>query len=95
MKSLASYSDYFSISECRDLLFHVQEHHLTIPEIGSFLDEHKLQFIGFELEPRIAANYRLRFPQDSSMTSLASWHGFETENSATFASMYQFWIQKN
>jgi 2-polyprenyl-3-methyl-5-hydroxy-6-metoxy-1,4-benzoquinol methylase len=95
MKSLASYGDYFSISECRDLLFHVQEHHLTIPEINSFLNEHKLQFIGFELEPRIVANYRLRFPQDPSMTSLASWHVFEMENLATFAGMYQFWIQKN
>jgi 2-polyprenyl-3-methyl-5-hydroxy-6-metoxy-1,4-benzoquinol methylase len=95
MKSVANYADYFSISECRDLLFHVQEHQLTIPEIDSFLRRHNLQFIGFELAPGIVASYRFRFPEDRCMANLASWHVFETENPATFASMYQFWIQKS
>ena len=93
MKSVANYADYFSISECRDLLFHVQEHNLTIPDIDAFLRAHNLQFIGFELAPGIVASYRLRFPEDRSLADLASWHAFETENPATFASMYQFWIQ--
>jgi 2-polyprenyl-3-methyl-5-hydroxy-6-metoxy-1,4-benzoquinol methylase len=95
MRSVAQYADYFSLSECRDLLFHVQEHNLTIAEIAAFLDEHNLQFIGFELPPAILASYRLRFPDDHAMADLASWQAFETENPATFASMYQFWIQKS
>jgi hypothetical protein len=95
MKSVANYADFFSTSECRDLLFHVQEHHLTLPEIDSFLSRHNLHFIGFELAPGIAANYRYRFPEDRSMTKLASWQVFETENPITFASMYQFWIQNS
>jgi hypothetical protein len=37
----------------------------------------------------------LRFPQDRSMTDLASWQLFETENPATFASMYQFWVRSS
>jgi 2-polyprenyl-3-methyl-5-hydroxy-6-metoxy-1,4-benzoquinol methylase len=94
LRSLADYADYFSISECRDLLFHVQEHQLTLPEIKAFLCAQKLQFIGFELPPLIIANYRARFPGDRPMTDLASWHVFETENPSTFASMYQFWVQK-
>jgi SAM-dependent methyltransferase len=93
IKSVADYADYFSISECRDLLFHVQEHQLTIPEIDAFLRQYDLRFIGFELAPQIAANYRFRFPEDRPMANLATWHVFETENPATFASMYQFWIQ--
>jgi hypothetical protein len=28
------------------------------------------------------------------MTDLANWHRFETENPATFASMYNFWVRK-
>jgi len=94
MRSVADYADFFSTSECRDLLFHVQEHQLTLPEIEDFLRPHSLQFLGFELAAGIAANYRLRFPEDLSMTNLASWQTFETENPSTFASMYQFWIQK-
>jgi 2-polyprenyl-3-methyl-5-hydroxy-6-metoxy-1,4-benzoquinol methylase len=95
MRSVADYADYFSISECRDLLFHVQEHQLTIPEIDAFLREHDLRFIGFELAPQIVASYRFRFPEDRPLANLAAWHVFETENPATFASMYQFWIQKS
>jgi 2-polyprenyl-3-methyl-5-hydroxy-6-metoxy-1,4-benzoquinol methylase len=93
MKSVANYADYFSISECRDLLFHVQEHNLTIPEIEVFLRTHNLHFIGFELAPGIVASYRQRFPQDHPMADLTCWHLFETENPTTFASMYQFWVQ--
>ncbi len=93
MKSVAGYADYFSISECRDLLFHVQEHQLTLAEIASFLREHKLNFIGFELAPQTLANYRLRFPRDNAMTDLNAWETFEAQNPATFAGMYQFWVQ--
>jgi SAM-dependent methyltransferase len=94
MKSVAQFADFFTISECRDLLFHVQEHTLTIPQIGAFVREHNFTFVGFELPPQLAAGYRFRFPEDRSMTNLDSWNVFETENPATFASMYQFWIQK-
>ncbi len=54
-KGVATAGDFFSISECRDLLFHVQEQQLTIPEIKSFIAEHGLTFIGFEFEPPAAA----------------------------------------
>jgi SAM-dependent methyltransferase len=94
MKSLAGYADYFSISECRDLLFHVQEHQLTIAEIAAFLHEHRLDFIGFELAPQTLANYRSRFPQDRAMADLNGWEAFEMHNPATFAGMYQFWVQR-
>jgi 2-polyprenyl-3-methyl-5-hydroxy-6-metoxy-1,4-benzoquinol methylase len=95
MKSVALFADFFTISECRDLLFHVQEHTLSIPQISAFLREHNFRFIGFELPPQVAAGYRFRFPEDRPMTNLDSWNVFETENPATFASMYQFWIQKS
>ncbi len=94
MKSVASYADYFSISECRDLLFHVQEHQLMIAEIASFLREHGLNFLGFELAPQTLASYRLRFPQDRAMTDLKAWEEFEAQHPTTFAAMYQFWVQR-
>jgi SAM-dependent methyltransferase len=95
VKGIASHGDFFSISECRDLLFHVQEQQFTLPEIASFLEEHKLQLIGFEMHPAIAVKYRSRFPDDPAMTDLGSWELFERENPATFVAMYQFWIQKS
>jgi SAM-dependent methyltransferase len=95
LPSITSSPDFSSTSACRDLLFHVQEHQMTLPQIASFLAEQRLQFLGFALEPRTLERYRRRFPSDRSATNLANWHTFETENPNTFAAMYQFWVQRN
>ena len=86
--------DFFTISECRDMLFHVQEHRMTLPQIGAFLAEHDLAFLGFELDAMIKGRYQATFPGDRTMTDLDCWHAFERENPRTFAGMYQFWVQK-
>ena len=86
--------DFFSTSACRDLLFHVQEHQLTLPEIKAFIGENRLEFLGFELAGHSLEDFRRRFPADTTMTDLDLWHTFETENPLIFAGMYQFWIRK-
>ncbi len=92
LHGILSFSDFFSMSECRDLLFHVQEHQFTIPEIAAFLAEAGLVFVGFETLERNA--YLRRFPADAAATDLANWTVFESENPSAFAQMYQFWVQK-
>ena len=87
-------SDLFTISSCRDLLFHVQEHRVTLTGIERFLEENNLTFLGFEVAADILHAYRLRFPEDRAATNLAQWQIFEEENPDTFVGMYQFWIQK-
>jgi SAM-dependent methyltransferase len=87
--------DFFSTSECRDLLFHSQECRMTIPQIKSFLAENDLRFIGFEFAPQILQHYRSFFGGDNFMRDLDRWHAFETARPDTFAGMYQFWIQKD
>ncbi len=42
-------ADFFSISTCRDLLFHVHEHRMMLAGIEAFLRENKLAFLGFEI----------------------------------------------
>jgi hypothetical protein len=87
-------SDLFSLSACRDLLFHVQEHRLTLTAIETFLRENKLMFLGFEIAPEILHAYRMCFPEDPAATNLAQWRLFENEHPDTFVGMYQFWVQK-
>ena len=87
-------ADFYALSECRDLLFHVQEHRLSLPAIGRFLDEHGLQFIGFELDAQTMQKYAELFPKDEAMIDLANWHTFEGQNPDTFYGMYQFWVQR-
>jgi tetratricopeptide (TPR) repeat protein/SAM-dependent methyltransferase len=86
--------DFYNTSACRDLLFHVQEHRLTLPEISAFLERNGLSFLGFELDAPLLVKYGSQFPDDPAMTDLDHWHRFETENPDTFGSMYQFWVQK-
>lgn len=93
LHNITQFSDFFSMSECRDLLFHVQEHQFSIPQIADFLRESGFTFLGFETPAR--TGYLRRFPADRAATDLANWAVFESENPSTFAQMYQFWIQKN
>ena len=93
-KNLTASGDFCSTSGCRDLLFHVQEQRLTIPQIADFLADHGLAFIGFDLDHFTPQRYRARFPHDESMIDLASWDAFEREHPMTFSGMYQFWVQK-
>jgi hypothetical protein len=94
LQGLSKISDFYSTSECRDLLFHVQEHRLTLDQIESFLSESGLHFIGFELDPGVLHQYRMRFTGDPAGINLTNWARFEADNTDTFVAMYQFWIQK-
>jgi tetratricopeptide (TPR) repeat protein/SAM-dependent methyltransferase len=94
LRWLSRMSDFYSTSDCRDLLFHVQEHRLTLDQIESFLTEFGLDFIGFELDHGVLHQYRACFTDDPSATNLRNWARFEAENPDTFVGMYQFWIQK-
>ncbi len=88
-------ADFYNLSTCRDLLFHVQEHVFTPLEIKSCLDRLGLRFLGFELwNPATEAAYRARFPDDQALLSLDNWEAFEADNPAAFIHMYQFWARK-
>jgi 2-polyprenyl-3-methyl-5-hydroxy-6-metoxy-1,4-benzoquinol methylase len=92
LKRATEMLDFFSTSACRDLLFHTQEHQLTLPEISAFLSQNRLEFLGFDIDRHVLRTFRRRFPRDKAMTDLNLWHVFETENPAIFLGMYQFWI---
>ena len=92
---LLASADFFTISTCRDLLFHVQEHHLTLAGIGQFLDDHGLVLLGFSVDDDVLAAYRQRFADDPAATDLEHWQEFERDNPDTFAGMYQFWVQRS
>jgi SAM-dependent methyltransferase len=87
--------DFYSLSACRDLIFHVQEHRFTLPQIAGIIGDLDLGFVGFEwADPDAAARYRARFPEDRALTDLGNWHRLETDRPDTFVLMYQFWVRK-
>jgi tetratricopeptide (TPR) repeat protein/SAM-dependent methyltransferase len=93
-KDVALHSDFFATSECRDVLFHAQEHQMTLPEIADFIGSNGAEFLAFMLDEHILQQFKSSFPQDGALVDLALWHRFETDRPDTFAGMYQFWIRR-
>ena len=87
-------NDFYSLSECRDLCFHVQEHHFTTASLKEFLERENLIFCGFMLPCTIKTAYWRHFPEDRDATSWDNWGKFEEHHPLTFQSMYQFWAYK-
>ena len=85
--------DFYSLSSLRDLLFHVQEHRFTIPQIKHCLYNLGLKFCGFE-EYHLVQNFRLKYTGADDLYNLDKWQEYEEVNPHTFAGMYQFWCQK-
>ena len=92
-KKILNSSDFYSSSNLRDLLFHVQEHRFTIPQIRDCLSELGLKFCGFE-GGRIVSQFKLINTKKGDLYDLDRWHKYEEANPKTFKAMYQFWCQK-
>lgn len=94
VKAVLTRRDFYSISSCRDLLFHCQEFCYTTGEIADMLEELGLTFEGFDIpNAQIVKAYKQQFPDDPMMKDLSNWGAFETQNPDTFKGMYQFWCK--
>ena len=85
--------DFYSTSSVRDLIFHVQEHRYTLPQISNLLKKFDLEFLGFT-NSITKKEYSKIYPQDIKNTSLENWNDFEINNQDIFREMYQFWVRK-
>ena len=95
LKPLPLWRDFYNLSMFRDLVFHVNEHHFSIPLIQQHLAELDLRFICMRgLAPPLQARYRASFPQDTDGAAIANWARFEEEHPSTFMSMYGLVLQK-
>ena len=92
-KQILNSSDFYSLSELKDLLFHVQEHRFTIPQIQDCLSELGLKFCGFEAGKTVS-HFKLINTDADDPYDLDKWQTYEEANPNTFLGMYQFWCQK-
>ena len=92
-KKIILTNDFYSVSSLRDLLFHVQEHRFTIPQIENCLSILDMEFCGFESE-HIIQNFLAQNTNFNDLYDLRKWHEFEKNHPQTFGGMYVFWCQK-
>ena len=93
MAALFISPDFYSLSTCRDLLFHVQEHRFSVSQLAESIADLGLEFLGFELSGAAWRLYRDRFPGDPDGLDFANWAMFEQENPGYFGSMYRIWLR--
>ena len=96
-RSLADSTDFYTLSEVRDLLFHAHERPLTLEAIGAFLEEEKLEFLHMDVRPHIAEAFAASVDGghgESTALDLQAWANFERDNPDTFDGMYLFWVRK-
>ena len=89
----AATSDFFSLSECTDLLFHVQEHRYTFPKIRDMIERHGLELHHITVESDVRKLYTDMFPDDPQMLNWDHLNAFEQKYPETFAGMYKTWFK--
>ena len=75
------------------MIFHVQEHHFTLPILSKTLLNFNLEFLGFA-DLMLKSKYSDLYPNDKNNISLDNWNQFEIDNPNTFIGMYNFWVRK-
>ena len=89
-----NWREFWSLSECRDLLFHTQEHQYTWLIIQECLDQLGLEFIGLNGPRETFELYQRHFPGEETYSNLDNWHSLEQKHPDLFATMYNFWCRK-
>jgi SAM-dependent methyltransferase/tetratricopeptide (TPR) repeat protein len=90
--SLYEIRDFYTLNECRDLLFHPQEHQFTMVTLKRLLEALDLEFLGFELGEQQRLLYTQKFPNDKNRTDLDNWNTVEQGSPRLFRGMYQFHV---
>ncbi len=78
--------DFYSLSGCRDYLFHVQEHRFRLPAVADMIAAAGLRLTDIGLKHGDRADFKRRFGNESD---LKAWHAYEEAHPGCFGSMYE------
>jgi tetratricopeptide (TPR) repeat protein/SAM-dependent methyltransferase len=87
-------SDFWTLSDCRDLLFHVNEHRFTLPQIGEMLSAAGLEFLGVQFgHAADRTRYVAQNTGPGALRDLARLHRHELEHPEIFGDTYRLWAR--
>ncbi|WP_419811819.1 methyltransferase domain-containing protein [Bacterioplanoides sp.] len=92
--TVISSPDFYSLSACRDLLFHQQEHTYNCDELQQLIDGEELEFIGMIPQGESEKLSQALFNKPGHQLTLSEWGELEKEKPDLFAGMYQFYVRK-
>ncbi|MBL4798533.1 MAG: methyltransferase domain-containing protein [Oleispira sp.] len=86
--------DFYSMSNCRDLIFHEQEHQFTPAKIADLLANNHLDFIGMLPTTSARQTFEQQIGDLASNNTLENWDKVEQSQQDIFEGMYQFYCRK-
>lgn len=87
--------DFYSLNECTDLLFHVQECWYSLQQLRELLDQYGLELMTMKLQPMFKTAYLRANPTDRMIRNWDALIAFEGQaDPAAFIGMYDFWVKR-
>jgi 2-polyprenyl-3-methyl-5-hydroxy-6-metoxy-1,4-benzoquinol methylase len=87
-------NDFFSMSNCRDLIFHAQEQQFTPNTISNLLTNNQLDFIGMLATTSAQQAFKTTIGKLNGHNTLENWDKVEQRQQDIFSGMYQFYCRK-
>lgn len=95
VEELLIFRDFYTASMCRDLVFHVQEHRFTIPQLKSCIAELGLEMAGMDMDfAHHQLAYVAQYPDDPKCKDFAHLDAFEHAHPQMYRGMYKFELRK-
>jgi 2-polyprenyl-3-methyl-5-hydroxy-6-metoxy-1,4-benzoquinol methylase len=87
-------NDFFSMSNCRDLIFHEQEQQFTPNTISNLLANNQLDFVGMLPSTSAQQAFETTIGKLNGHNTLENWDKVEQRQQDIFSGMYQFYCRK-
>ncbi|GGY39515.1 hypothetical protein GCM10011297_10900 [Bacterioplanes sanyensis] len=92
--SLIQSPDFYSLSACRDLLFHTQELVFDLSQLLQLAEQTQLEWVGLIPPPSAESLAQRHFGCHAHQLTLSQWQQLEQQQPQLFAGMYQFYLHK-
>jgi SAM-dependent methyltransferase len=86
--------DFYTLSGCRDLCFHVREHRYRLPAIGAMLAAAGFELLLLDAPPEAQTRFAARFGTAADRHDLMLWDRLEADFPHLFAGMFHLWARK-
>jgi tetratricopeptide (TPR) repeat protein/SAM-dependent methyltransferase len=87
--------DFYSVSDCRDLVFHVEEHRYALPQLVAAGEVLGLRWLGLDIDdPALLAASAALSPRPRRADDVEWWDRVEQAHPQAFAGTYKLWWQK-
>lgn len=94
-RAIIGFKDFFTLSDLRDLIFHVQETTYTISEIRKIMDDLDLELDFFKMPNQQLKLYFIeKYGEAALPGTLDQWDALEKEKPYIFSEMYNFVCHK-